>query len=106
MTIRSDRTGFGPLFDAADPLLSVEARIVSTVAPQSLFLMNNEFVVAQAGALADRILAEPADPVGAEADAAEPDERSRIERLYELLYGRPVTDREVAIGRAELLAAR
>jgi hypothetical protein len=113
MTIRSDRTGFGPLFDAADPLLSVEARITSTVAPQSLFMMNSEFVIAQAGALADRMLAErtPDEP-GAAAETAgnrPPDapspERTRIERLYELLYGRPVTDREVAIGR-QLLAAR
>ena len=108
MTIRSDRSGFGTLFDGADPLLPVEARNVSTVAPQSLFLMNNDFVMAQAGALADRILAEPAERNGGADGIAPSDdtiERGRIERLYELLYGRPVTDREVAIGH-ELLAAR
>jgi hypothetical protein len=108
MTIRSDRTGFGTLFDAADPLLSVEARITSTVAPQSLFLMNNEFVVAQAGALADRTLAETdaaTETAGNLPSDAESRERARIEQLYELLYARPVTDREVAIGH-QLLAAR
>ncbi len=89
MTIRSDRSGFGPLFDAADPLLPVEARNISTVAPQSLFLLNNEFVLVQAGGLADRILAEP--PAGNSpphrADAACSSGRT-IERLYELLYAR------------------
>ena len=108
MTIRSDRSGFGTLFDGADPLLPVEARNVSTVAPQSLFLLNNDFVMAQAGALADRVLAEPAECNGGADGIAPSDdeiERGRIERLYELLYSRPVTDREVAIGR-ELLAAR
>jgi hypothetical protein len=109
MTIRSDKTGFGPLFDAADPLLPVEARNLSTVAPQSLFLMNNEFVMAQAGALADRILAEPPAGEATAADNSPADaellERARIERLYEILYARSVTDREVAVGR-QLLAAR
>ena len=91
MTIRSDRTGFGTLFNAADPLLSVEARTVSTVAPQSLFLMNNEFVVAAAGGLADRILAESvsnAETVAAAGNSpdSEAGDQARIERLYELLY--------------------
>jgi len=31
MTIRSDRTGFGPLFDVADPTAPVDKRTVSTV---------------------------------------------------------------------------
>ena len=44
MTIRSDRTGFGPLFDAADRTAPVEKRTVSTVAPQALFLLNHPFV--------------------------------------------------------------
>jgi hypothetical protein len=107
MTIRSDRSGFGPLFDAADPLLSVEARITSTVAPQSLFLMNNDFVVAQAGALADRVLAASVAKAAADNPPADAPSRDRwcIQRLYELVYGRPVTDREVGVAR-ELLAGR
>ena len=56
MTIRSDRTGFGPLFDAADSTAPVDVRTVSTVAPQALFLLNHPFAKAQAVAFADRIL--------------------------------------------------
>src|SRR5207237_9787300 len=37
MTIRSDRTGFGPLFDAADTTAPVDVRPVSTVAPPAPF---------------------------------------------------------------------
>jgi hypothetical protein len=107
MTIRSDRSGFGPLFDAADPLMSVESRITSTVAPQSLFLMNNDFVVAQAGALAERVLAE--SEAAPAAGDSQPDasalDRARVGRLYQLLYAREVTDSEVEVAR-QLLAAR
>ena len=34
MTIRSDRSGFGPLFDQADSTAPVDRRTVSTVAPR------------------------------------------------------------------------
>ena len=57
MTIRSDRSSFGPLFDAADSTAMVDRRVVSTVAPQALFLMNHPFVVDQARALAARLRA-------------------------------------------------
>ena len=43
MTVRSDRSGFGPLFDVADPTAPIDRRTVSTVAPQALFLLNHPF---------------------------------------------------------------
>src|SRR5262249_59320537 len=55
MTIRSDRSSFGPLFDAADATAMVDQRTVSTVAPQALFLLNHQFVWQQSRALARRI---------------------------------------------------
>lgn len=89
MTIRSDRTGFGPLFDVADPTTIIDKRTVSTVAPQSLFLMNHPFVLAQAKSLAERL--ERDAPPGGEA---------RIRAAYELLYGRLPAPKEIAIGLA------
>ena len=86
MTIRSDRSGFAPLFDTADSTAPVDRRTVSTVAPQALFLMNNPFILEQTKALAKRI-----------ADGAK-DDRARIRRAYSLLYGRPPIDAEVQIG--------
>ncbi len=86
MTIRSDRSGFGPLFDAADSTAPVDKRTISTVAPQALFLLNNPFVLAQTRALAKRIV------------AAEKDEGARIDYAYRLLYGRAPTTAEVKIG--------
>jgi hypothetical protein len=87
MTIRSDRSGYGPLFDSADSTAPVEKRTVSTVAPQALFLLNHPFVLAQARALAARVTAE------------EKEVPNRIGRLYQLLYGRPATPEEIAVGR-------
>jgi len=95
MTIRSDRSGYGPLFDAADPTAITDRRTVSTVAPQSLFMLNSPFVMEQSRALADRLLKDRSA-----------DDVHRIGMAYTLLYGRPVTLDEVAIGREYLSGAR
>jgi hypothetical protein len=87
MTVRSDRTTYQFLFDAADPNAIIEKRIDSTVAPQSLFLMNHPFVLTQTKALAQRLLKE--------APTTEP---GRIDWLYRLLYGRAPETREIQIG--------
>jgi hypothetical protein len=95
MTIRSDRTSFRELFDAADPTAIIDKRAVSTVAPQALFLLNHPFAVEQTGVLAKRIVREgPAD------------EQGKIERLYVLLFGRRPGEQEVKIGRTLLAGAR
>ncbi len=85
-TNRSDRSGLRPLFDAADSTAPVDKRTVSTVAPQALFLMNNPFILEQTSALAKRII------------ASDKEDRVRIQRAYNLLYGRPASEDEVKIG--------
>src|SRR5947208_394659 len=89
MTIRSDRSNYRMLFDAADPVSIVEKRIDSTVAPQALFLLNHPFVQAQVKVLAQRLTRE-----------SPTDDRGKIERLYQLLYGRPPTAQEMEVGLA------
>ncbi len=84
-TIRSDRAGYGPLFDAADSTASIDRRTVSTVAPQALFLMNDPFIFEQAQALAKRV-------------AAVPDSKARLVELYALLFGRAPSEAEITIG--------
>jgi hypothetical protein len=71
-------------FDA--PILNpnCEARSTSTVAPQSLLLMNNAFVVQQAEALADRVTAE-----------AGPDTAGRIRTAWQRALGREPTAEQV-----------
>ncbi|MDB5306745.1 MAG: Protein of unknown function (DUF1553)/Protein of unknown function (DUF1549)/Planctomycete [Gemmataceae bacterium] len=86
MTIRSDRTGFGPLFDAADPTAPVDKRTVSTVAPQALFLMNHPFVKTRAKGFATRVLAR----AGSDAD--------KLDFAHQLAFGRPPSEKEKAIG--------
>jgi hypothetical protein len=87
MTIRSEGSGFGPLFDAADSTAPVATRSVSTVAPQALFLLNHPFVMAQKSVLARLILA-----------SAGADDKERIEQAYIRLYARPPTREERRIG--------
>jgi hypothetical protein len=91
MTIRSDRSNYRMLFDAADPTGIVDQRIDSTVAPQALFLMNDPFVADRAKTLAERV-----------AKQGLADDKSKIDWLYHLLYARPATDRETLIGLAML----
>jgi hypothetical protein len=90
MTVRSDRSGFGPLFDVADSTAPADHRNVSTVAPQALFLMNHPFAKEEAKALAHRI------------SSGKGDDAQKIGRAYVLLYGRPATAEEEKIGLALL----
>jgi hypothetical protein len=89
MTIRSDRSTFRELFDAADSTTIIDKRGESTVAPQALFLLNHPFTLEQAKAVAERVR-----------QKASRDSQEIIQRLYVLLYGRMPVAREEEIGRA------
>ncbi len=71
------------LFDAADPNGVTAVRSETTVASQSLFLLNSRFVREQAEALANRLLA----------DASQSDAQ-RIEQVHQLVFGRNPTPEE------------
>ncbi len=94
-TIRSDRSNYRALFDAADPNAIVEKRIDSTVAPQALFMLNHPFALAQTKALARRVTT-----------AAPMADEGRIRWLYRQLYGRSPNAPEMALGRTALERAR
>jgi mono/diheme cytochrome c family protein len=94
MTIRSDRSNYRMLFDAADPVGIVEKRIDSTVAPQALFLLNHPFALMQTESLARRLQRE-----------APADDNGRINWLYKLVYGRPPTPQELEMELRGLRAA-
>ncbi len=94
-TARWDRSSFAMLFDMANPDASDERRNVSTVAPQSLFLLNNTFSLDQAQHLAERLIREvPGDTP--DVDAA------RIQLACRLLFSRPASDEDIVIGRQVL----
>ena len=88
-TARWDRSSFATLFDAANPDASTEKRTISIVAPQALLFLNHPFVFKQAKELADRLAAD-----------AHGDDSARIERAYQLLFGRSARpeDRRVSAG--------
>src|SRR5262249_8107946 len=71
------------LFDFPDPGLIIGERQTTTVPAQALFLMNNPFVLRQAEALGDRLLAGDGDDAG------------RLTRAYRLCYARPPSDKEL-----------
>ena len=73
------------LFDFPTPNISAEKRFVTTVPLQRLFLMNSDFIQVEAEELAKRV-------------AAEPDNRSRIHKVYLLAYGREPNEEEVKLG--------
>jgi hypothetical protein len=82
-----------PMLEAFDlPVMkpNCDARRCTTVAPQSLLFLNNEFVIKQAGLIADRLLAEPGS-----AD-------QRVRRVWELLYAAPPTYAELRASVAYL----
>jgi hypothetical protein len=72
-------------FDYPTPLSTMGQRSTSNVPAQALTMMNNDFVIQQAGLWARRVLQEP-----------HATHRDRIVRLYDMAYGRPATDAEQA----------
>jgi hypothetical protein len=78
------------LFDFPDPNITNDERTVTTVPLQQLFVLNSEFMVRNAQALAARIMGEKqAEP------ASYAEEIARVRRAYVLLYGREASEPEV-----------
>ena len=73
------------LFDFPAPNISAEKRFTTTVPLQRLFLMNSDFMQAEAEQLAKRV-------------ATEPDNRARIKKAYMLVYGREPSEQEIKLG--------
>jgi hypothetical protein len=84
-------------FDHPDMNTTAGARHVSTVPTQALTLLNNPFVLSQAGFLAARVSEQAHDP------------ESQVKLAYRLAVARPATGEEVALGadviRKQSLAA-
>jgi len=79
MTQRLVKHPFLAIFDGPDTNSSTDVRTHSTVPLQALYLRNNPFVHDQAASFAGRLLAGSGDR----------DPADRIERAYELAWGRP-----------------
>lgn len=90
---RNLRFPFLEVFDAPDTNLSCPERGRSTTALQSLTLLNSAQIIAAAQATAARLTRE------------EPDERARVERLYQVVLSRRPTDREQELSQSFLLTA-
>lgn len=82
------------LFDAADPNGVTAQRNETTVASQSLFLLNSQFVRDQAKAFAERLL---------QSDQFQTDEQ-RIQQAHRLSFGRAATADEQTEAREFLIA--
>jgi hypothetical protein len=75
------------LFDFPDPTLIVGERATTTVPAQSLYLMNNAFVIRQAEGMADKLLASNDDDAG------------KLTRAFQLCYSRPPSEKELGNGQ-------
>jgi hypothetical protein len=88
------------LFDAADPNGVTAVRNETTVAPQSLFLMNNPLVRDSALALAQQLIALPSG------EGSRTGDDLRIHEAHRRVLGRDATDEEVREAREFLAAAQ
>lgn len=84
---RHDLDGLLRLFDFPDANVTSAARTETTVPQQQLFVLNSDFFVLQAKALANRLHAEYKD-----------DNTAKIHRAYQLLFGRSADPEELALG--------
>lgn len=79
------------LFDAPNALQSIATRQTTTVAPQSLYLLNNRYVRDSAQAFARRLIASDKHAT-----------TTNVDRAYRLALGRPPSASETADARAFL----
>ena len=86
---RSQPVAMLDAFDAPQMEPNCSRRVVSTVAPQSLAMLNSDFVLRQSSALADRVVADST------ADS--------IHQLWRLAYGRKPTNNELQLAEHFLL---
>jgi len=89
--VRGGERLFLDSFDCPDPAVFTPQRSVSNTPVQALTLLNNPFLLRQAGMLAERVERESAPSVEA-----------RVRRAYQLLYQRDPNEREIALARAFL----
>ncbi|MFN0076373.1 MAG: PSD1 and planctomycete cytochrome C domain-containing protein [Prosthecobacter sp.] len=71
-------------FDAPTMVPNCEMRAQTTVAPQSLLLMNDTFILDNARRLADHLQAQAPD-----------DRRTQLQRAWNLLYSKPPTEADL-----------
>jgi hypothetical protein len=79
------------LFDFPDPSLIIGERATTTIPAQSLYLMNNPFVIRQADALAVRLMAVGGNDV------------AKVTQAYQLCYARTPSPTELSNARQFLL---
>ena len=87
---RSFRYPLFEIFDAPDPVVSCARRETTTVPPQALALLNNNFIVEQAGSLAQRLKSEASKNTNV------------VERGWELALGRKPSAAEASRAQAML----
>ena len=88
---RHDLSPMLRLFDFPDPNISSGERSRTTVPLQGLVVLNDEFVIQNAKALAARLKSGP-----------DTDDASRIRHAYRLLFGRDAGEPQVRLGLAFL----
>jgi hypothetical protein len=75
------------LFDFPDPNITNDERTVTTVPLQQLFVLNSEFMIGNARALAAKIAVDKSESYA--------DQIARVREAYVLLYGREASEAEV-----------
>jgi mono/diheme cytochrome c family protein len=96
---RTKPVSFLTAFDAPVMTVNCERRVASTTSPQSLMLMNSEFVLGQASAMAARVKAD------AKSDPNEPPARQAARRAWQLAYLRDANEEELNAA-AQFVAAQ
>lgn len=81
------------VFDAPVMVVNCERRSSSTVAPQSLMLMNSDFILKQAGFFADRLRKEAGD-----------DSAKQVDRAWQIAFGRQPNAEEKRLANELLMS--
>jgi hypothetical protein len=97
---RSKPVSFLTTFDAPVMEVNCDRRISSTGSPQSLMLMNNDFVLTQAKLFAQRVLKEiplESPPAADGTPAPAPNWEPQVAHAWQLAFQRPITPEELSV---------
>jgi hypothetical protein len=96
---RTKPVSFLTAFDAPVMTVNCERRVASTTSPQSLMLMNSDFILGQAAAMAARVKGD------VKPDNTEPPARQMARRAWQLAYQRDPSEDEINVA-TQFIAAQ
>ncbi|MBL8873992.1 MAG: DUF1553 domain-containing protein, partial [Planctomycetaceae bacterium] len=98
--VRRELSDILRLYDFPDPVTHSPQRLPTSTALQQLFVLNSPFMLSQAHGLLEQLQRLESQAIEvSNSNTARDSTQRKIQRAYQLLYGRLPSDKELELGR-------